>query len=319
MITPGFEGRRYVVHVPEDYRGDEPFPLLIVLGGGPGRSTQAAQAASEVARAQGDLIVYPEAYGYWWDAAPTAAVHALLLEVLRLFNVDTNRVFLTGSSNGGTGAFLYATLWPHRLAAAAPLMGAGIGMFERDPPAVANLASLPMLFLHGSEDRVIPPYATRDTVAAIRRAARDAPVRQEILEGRGHDLFLATDDGRTFAFLEGRTRDPFPRRVDLRTRSLEFGRAYWLSLVEKDGGMAEISGSIDDDRIIRLQTRRVRRLRLLLRRELMPPGPLVVQVNGKEAWRGEVGEDCRLLQDSWRAAADPFLAHSSAVDVAVPR
>ena len=319
MTTPGFEGRRYVVHVPEEYRGDEPFPLLVVLGGGPGRSTQTAQAASEVARAWGGLVVYPEAHGYWWDPAPTASVHALVREVLGLFNVDTNRVFLTGSSNGGTGAFLYATLWTDRLAAAAPLMGAGVAMFEREPPAVSNLARLPMLFLHGSDDRVIPSYATQDTVAAIRRAAKDAPVQQEILKGRGHDLFLATDDGRTLGFLEGRVRDPFPRRVTVQTRSLDFARAYWLEVAEKEGGMAEASGRIDDDRTIRLSARRVKRLRLLLRRELIAPGPLVVQVDGKEAWRGELAEDCRLLQESWRATADPFLAHSFAVDVTVPR
>jgi len=156
-------------------------------------------------------------------------------------------------------------------------------------------------------------------VAAIRRAAKDAPVQQEILKGRGHDLFLATDDGRTLGFLEGRVRDPFPRRVTVQTRSLDFARAYWLEVAEKEGGMAEASGRIDDDRTIRLSARRVKRLRLLLRRELIAPGPLVVQVDGKEAWRGELAEDCRLLQESWRATADPFLAHSFAVDVTVPR
>ncbi|HET9317092.1 MAG TPA: PHB depolymerase family esterase, partial [Vicinamibacteria bacterium] len=305
MTTPGFEGRRYVVHVPEEYRGDEPFPLLIALGGGPGRSTQTAQGTSEAARARGELIVYPEAHGYWWDEVPTASVHALVRELLGQFNVDPDRVWLTGSSNGGTGAFLYATLWTHRLAAVAPLMGAGTAMFEREPPAVANLGRLPMLFLHGADDRVIPARATRDTVAAIRHATRDAPVEQQILEGRGHDLFLGTDDGRTFAFVEGRRRDPFPRDVVLHTRSLDFARAHWLEVVDKDGGMAEVAGRIAGRTVV-LTAKRVRRLRLLLRRELVAPGPLVVQVNGKEAWRGEVGEDCRLLQESWRESADPF-------------
>jgi pimeloyl-ACP methyl ester carboxylesterase len=318
MTTPGFEGRRYVVHVPEEYRGDEPFPLLVALGGGPGRSTQTAQGASEAARARGELIVYPEAYGHWWEPTPTASVYALVREVLGLFDVDPDRVFVTGSSNGGTGAFLYATLWTHRLAAAAPLMGAGTAMFEHEPPALANLARLPMLFLHGADDPVIPARATQDTVAAIRRVAKDAPVQSEILKGRGHDLFLGTDDGRTFAFLEGRRREPFPRDVTLHTRSLDFARAHWIEVLEKDGGMAEVTGAIADH-AIRLTTRRVRRVRLLLRRELVTPGPLVVQVNGKEAWRGEVGEDCRLLQESWRATGDPFLAHSFAVDVPVPR
>jgi hypothetical protein len=44
-----------------------------------------------------------------------------------------------------------------------------------------------------------------------------------------------------------------------------------------------------------------------------------VQVNGQEAWRGEISENCTVLQESWRQTADPFLAHSAEVVVAVPR
>src|SRR4029450_4726100 len=153
---------------------------------------------------------YPEAHGYWWDPPAIAAVPALLGEVFQLFNVDPARVYLTGFSNGGHGACRCATQWTHRLAAAAALMGAGVALFDRDPPAVANLGRLPMLFLHGAADQVIPPRATEAAVAAIRKATPDAPVPEEILPGHGHDLFLANDGGRTLAVLAGRGGAPVP-------------------------------------------------------------------------------------------------------------
>ena len=65
-------------------------------------------------------------------------------EVLAEVNVDPRRVLLSGFSNGGTGALLYATLQPDRFAAVASLMGAGSLFFEASEPLrLANLRRLP--------------------------------------------------------------------------------------------------------------------------------------------------------------------------------
>jgi len=75
--------------------------------------------------------------------------------------------------------------------------------------------------------------------------------------------------------------------------------------------VAEVDGTIDG-RHIRLTTRHVRALRLLLRRELLPgEGPVRVTIDGREAFSGPLAEDCALLARSWTATADPFLAHSA--------
>ena len=46
-------------------------------------------------------------------------------DVLQRYNIDRDRIYLTGFSNGGTGALYFATLWPQRFAAVVSLMGAG--------------------------------------------------------------------------------------------------------------------------------------------------------------------------------------------------
>jgi dienelactone hydrolase len=321
MRTERFRGRPYVLRVPDDYRGDEPFPLVVVLGGGPGRAIPTAQTAQSSLAPLGTLAVFPQANGMWWEEEPAAAVAALLGEVLADLNVDTDRVTLTGFSNGGTGALLYAARMPHRFAAVASLMGGGLPFFEGGGDAIdaAAIARIPFLFVHGDRDEIIPDGASRRTVAAMRKANPQAVAELHILPGHGHDVVWGRDDGLTFPFLERYSRDPFPKRVSLRARSLEYARAFWVEVLEKGGGIAEVDGTIEGQ-AIGLRTKNVKRLRLLLRRDLLDlSAPVRVTLDGREAFAGPVAEDPALLLRSWRDTGDPQLAHSAEVVLDVPR
>jgi dienelactone hydrolase len=318
MRTPPNEGLPYVAQVPDDYRGDEPYPLVIVLGGGAGVALEAAQRMDRAFDATGYVAVYPQAIGSWWDDASAQAVLALLREVLSDFNIDANRVYLTGVSNGGTGTFLYSTLWPDRLAAAAPLMGAGVLLLGSRLPSLEGVARLPLLFVHGTDDAVIPTAGSADTVKAIRRADPDARVEMHTLSGRGHDVHVGADGDLTLPFFARHVRDPFPRTVRWRGRTLAAARAFWVEVLEKDGGNASVDATIDGHTVT-LETRHVRRLRLLLRRELLPPGPLRVTLGGRVVVDGAVKEDCGRLARTWAESGDPFLAHAWEIAVTVPK
>jgi poly(3-hydroxybutyrate) depolymerase len=314
MEAERFRGRPYVLHVPDDYRGDEPFPLVVVLGGGPGRAIPTAQTARSTLEPLGELAVFPQANGMWWEEEPGAAVAALLAEVLAELNVDTDRVTITGFSNGGTGSLLYASRMPHRFAAVASLMGGGLPFFEPDgaidPPAIARI---PFLFVHGDRDELIPFSASERTARAMRKANPEAVAEVHVLPGRRHDIVYGREEGLAFPFLERYARDPFPRRVSLRARSLEYPRAFWAEVVEKGGGVAEIDGAIDGETIA-LRTRSVKRLRLLLRRDLLDLSqPVRVTIDGREAFTGKVAEDPSVLLRSWRETGDPQLAYSAEV------
>jgi dienelactone hydrolase len=318
MRTERFRGRPYVLHVPDDYRGDEPFPLIVVLGGGPGRAIPTAQTARSSLEPRGYLAVFPQANGMWWEKEPAAAVSALLAEVLADLNVDTDRVTLTGFSNGGTGSILYASRAPHRFAAVASLMGGGLPFFETtDPIDAAAIARIPFLFVHGDRDELIPSWASERTAKAMRKANPRAVAEVHVLPGRPHDVVYGRDEGLTFPFLEMQTRDAFPRQVSLRARTLEHPRAFWAEVLEKGGGVAEVDGTAEGGTIA-LRTRNVKRLRLLLRRELVDlSAPVRVTVDGKEAFLGPVAEDPALLLRSWRETGDPQLAHSAEVTLGV--
>ncbi len=313
-------GQPYVVRVPEEYRGDEPLPLLIVFSGGPGRALAGWSTSAAALSETGWLAAFPQATGMWWDAPSEDVVASLLDELTERFDVDVNRVYMTGFSNGGTATLRYAARYADRLAAAAPLMGAG--RFIGDPPPLSGLGRLPLLFAHGEDDDVIAVEASRETVAALQREAPGTRAELRVLPGRGHDVTLADDAGLTLPFLHDKRRAPFPREVAFELADLRAPRRFWLEVLEKDAGLARVEARIDDASVIHVKSRGTRRLRLLLRRELLPPGATELRVrwNGREAWRGAASWDCALLERSAAATHDPFRAHSLeiALDAAAP-
>ena len=309
MRTAGFAGRPYLLHVPESYRGDRPYPLLVLLAGGAGRAVPMAQSLRDLLGELEYLVLMPDARGeMWWMEGPTRAFMTVLDEVMAELNVDPRRVLLSGFSNGGTGALLYATLQPDRFAAVASLMGAGSLLFEASEPLrLANLMRLPVLFLHGDRDDVIPKRASEDTLKALRRLAPDSPASLEVLKGRGHDLTVGSDDGRTLAFLREKLRPTFPRQLVFETRAA--ARRDWIEVARKKDGVAEVEASIGEDDVVRVRTRRVAELKLLLRRELFSGnGHIAVEINGRQRFAGPLVEDCGTLVESWRLTADPYRA-----------
>ena len=83
------------------------------------------------------------------------------------------------------------------------------------------------------------------------------------------------------------------------------------------GGTAEVDGTIEGAAIA-LRTKNVKRLRLLLSRDLVDLSQLVrVTLDGREAFAGRVAEDPALLLRSWRDTGDPQLAHSAEITLPV--
>lgn len=313
MTTGEFRGRPYVLRIPEDYRGDEPFPLLVHLAGGPGYALLGWSSAAEALLATGYIVVAPHAVDTWWSEGSERLWAALLDEVFASLNVDPNRVFVAGFSNGGTGAFRFASLFSDRLAAAVSLEGGGIFVHEGKPALPGGVGALPLLFAHGDRDEVIDPRLSVDTVSALKKAVPGAPVELKILPGRGHDVVLGRDEGLTLGFLGRHRRDPFPREVVFEMDDLRAPRRYWIEVLEKRGGRARVEGRLAEDGV-ELRTKNVARLRLLLRRELVPPEkPVRVRLDGREVASGLVPEDCALLQKTWKEARDPFRAWSGEV------
>lgn len=198
-------GEPYLLHVPEDYSPEGPgSPLIIYLSGGPGLAIDGANGAENTIVKTNYLVLYPNAGGrMWWTREQTEKTDALIQEVLDKLNVDRSHVYLVGFSNGGTGAFYYATLWPKRFSAVAALMGAA-KCIDEISLSVNKLAGLPVLFVHGDHDPIIPSSCSESAFKDVRKISPNSELH--ILKGREHDITLGNDEDLTLSFFEKYSR-----------------------------------------------------------------------------------------------------------------
>jgi predicted peptidase len=103
--------------------------------------------------------------------------------------IDPSRIYLTGLSMGGYGAWELAMRHPEWFAALAPICGGG------DESNAARLRSLPIWAFHGNQDTIVWPERTERMVAAVIKAGGRAKV--SLLPGVGHDAWTPAYDRRS--------------------------------------------------------------------------------------------------------------------------
>ena len=182
--TVTVEGIETVYRVFEPENVEPPLPLILFLhGAGESGSDGLAQTTVGIGPAIARdperfpaLVVFPQASrGYGWRAFNLTAALGALDDVQSDYAVDRDRVYVTGISMGGYGAWLAAVQHPERFAAAVPVCGG----FDRRSSgltvehAARRLAKIPQWVFHGDRDDVIPVDESRLMVHALRAAGAD--------------------------------------------------------------------------------------------------------------------------------------------------
>ena len=114
------------------------------------------------------------------ESEPTRALRAVMQamdEIIATRPVDRDRIYLTGLSMGGFGAFELAARRPELFAAVVPICGGG------DPATAPILARTRFYIVHSNYDPVVPNRLSREMSRAIgfatQRAWRDARARAQ--------------------------------------------------------------------------------------------------------------------------------------------
>ena len=101
----------YKLDVPESYDPARKYQVRVQLHGGVGRPDAAPRAGGIGALAGADQIyVLPTAWAAaeWWTDRQLTNLRGILDSVKRTYNVDENRVVLSGVSDGGTAAYYFS-------------------------------------------------------------------------------------------------------------------------------------------------------------------------------------------------------------------
>ncbi len=231
---------RYGVLVPDSYDPEVSYPVEFMLHGGVARPEWGPGVdwwRSGYANLQREdrIIVVPAAWreAFWWHDNQADNLPAVLREVKRLYNVDDNRVSMTGVSDGGTGAYFFAFKQPSEWASFLPYIGhPGV---LRNPAGGAgyrlyfeNLTAKPLYIVNGELDRLYPAASLGSFIDVLIEAEVEHVFR--VIEGGGHDTRWLPDETPAIErFKTGHPRDPFPESLQwVADRDDRYNRNLWL-------------------------------------------------------------------------------------------
>lgn len=126
------------------------------------------------------LFIMPQCPSDTFWAARVESILKFIEQITDSYNVDKNRIYLTGLSMGGYGTWFTAMAKPDIFAAIAPVCGGGM-------PWNAHVLKMPIWTFHGSEDNIVSKIQTDQMVEALKKT--DADVTYTILEGVGHNAW----------------------------------------------------------------------------------------------------------------------------------
>ena len=232
----------YVLHVPTSYDPRTSYPLRVYLHGGVMRPRPADGEwwRSEERWLRDDAIVVAPASwdeSVWWQRSQIENLAGLLIDLKRVYNIDENRAYLLGVSDGATGAYYQAfkatTVWAgflvfigHPAVLSNPRSGVDGEMH------VVNLRGKPFFVVNGAQDRLYPAAVVEPYVRLFGEAGIEVDFRPK--PDAGHDLSWWSEEVEHIeAFIAAHRRDPLPDQLSWQTESAsESNRAHWLVINE---------------------------------------------------------------------------------------
>ena len=180
----------FVEYSPSETTGDERLPLVIQLHGagerGEGDDDLCLVDVHGFSKIIKDkeikcLFVMPQCPKESFWAARVESILEFIEQIKAEYNIDPDRVYLTGLSMGGYGTWYTAMAHPHLFAAIAPICGGGMAW---------NAASLtmPVWAFHGALDTIVSPMHSDEMVAALEKNGKN--VKYTRLDGVGHDAWV---------------------------------------------------------------------------------------------------------------------------------
>jgi len=201
----------YQVFVPKGWTPQREWPVVLFLHGsgerGDDNQAQLSQGLPPWLKEHGDdfpaVVVAPQAPDNTiWDDQTERAALAALEASIKTYHGDRSRIYLTGLSMGGYGAWQMGVDHPGLFAAATVICGgvrslddmpelAVKGIPAEDDPyrwVATHVATLPVWIFHGADDQEVPPKEAQSMYAALQEAGNE--VRFTEFPGVGHGSWV---------------------------------------------------------------------------------------------------------------------------------
>jgi predicted peptidase len=189
FLNKEYEGVKYVVFVPHVKKAGEKYPVILFLHGSGESGTdgvkQTKQGIGNAIRKHEKtfpfLTVMPQSQKGGWKASSEEGKRAIAIldSVMKEYDGDPKRTYLTGLSMGGMGTWSFAIAHPDRWAAIVPICGRG------DVSQADKIAKIPCWDFHGDADTSVNVEGSRKMIAALKEAGGEPKYTE--YPGVGHN------------------------------------------------------------------------------------------------------------------------------------
>jgi len=243
----------FLVALPKDYDARKSYALLFFLHGAvnmnigyPDYSDESDTTGwnryyTKYAKLNKVIMVYPSGnrdYNWMYPDKGFYMIPAMLKQIKEVINVDDNRVFISGHSNGATGSFSYAMKQP------SPFSGF-YGFNTRPRVAtggtyIRNILNRSFFNVSVDQDYYYPPQAN-DSLNKVMKDLH-ADYQDHRYNGFPHwfPQFNESEPAYKLLFndLIKRKRDPFRPSVNWECDDVKYGRCDWISITALDTATA---------------------------------------------------------------------------------
>jgi len=231
----------YALDVPPGYDPARAYQVRFQLHGGVAASREANErrGRSGIGRLAGTEQIYVLPAGWneapWWSDAQVANLSAILDTIKRTYNIDENRVVVSGVSDGGTGAYYVAMRDTTPYAAFLPLNGFILVLTNVTQDTVVdlcpnNLRNKPFFAVNGGRDPLYPISIVEPSVEHLAKGGVDITYRPQPQAGHDTSWWPQVKDAFE-TFVRDHPRSPLPDRLTWETSDTRrSGRAHWLQI-----------------------------------------------------------------------------------------
>lgn len=217
--------------------------LFIGLHGG-GVGAGSAESAAGAMGGGGWMWIFPEVLKKtergWTDTKTDEFVMELVEAAKRSGKVDPNRIYITGHSMGGFGAWTLGAQHADVFGGVAAYAGAPIPEFESrkmqkikriEPGILSSYFALPLHFYQSGDDKNVPPDINDFAFERLKELKVKWPdgynFRYDRVEGRGH---AAPQEGYlpSLKWLASQPRDPRPKKFLWQPVIVWKRQMYWI-------------------------------------------------------------------------------------------
>jgi len=237
----------YAVNVPANYDPARRYQMRFQLHGGVGgRLDNKPRGNGEIGALAGAEQFYVLPYAWdgepWWSDDQVLNLGAIVDAMKRTYNIDENRVVVSGVSDGATGAYYIAMRLTTPFASFLPLNGFimvlandGIDDHRIFP---SNLRNKPLFVVNGGKDRLYPTWAVEPYTKHLLGAGVQIEYHPQP-EGEHNTRWWPEVKGPYEDFVAAHPRDPDPDQLSWQAGPTDGNdapnnRAHWL-IVDKFG------------------------------------------------------------------------------------